>query len=81
MRSLIGEIPKQRDKVLTQAEFSYNDSTNINTWMSPFRILYGIHPREMRELRDLGQLEKRSTNGEEFAMRINELQEQVKSRL
>ena len=40
-----------------------------------------MHPRGVCELRYLGQLEKRSTNGEEFSTRINELQEQVKVRL
>ena len=49
--------------------------------MSPFQILYGMHPRGVCELHDLGQLEKRSADGEEFATRISELQEQVKARL
>ena len=49
--------------------------------MSPFQILYGMHRRGVCELCDLGQLEKRSANGEEFATRISELQEQVKARL
>ena len=81
LRSLIGESPKQWDRVLAQAKFSYNDSPNRSTDMSPFQILYGIHPRGMCELRDLGQLEKRSTDGEEFAKMTSELQEQVKARL
>ena len=49
--------------------------------MSPFQILYGMHPRGVCEFCDLGQLEKMSSHGEEFAMRISELQEQVKARL
>ena len=40
-----------------------------------------MHIRGVYELRDLGQLEKRSADGEEFATRIRELQEQVKARL
>ena len=40
LRSLIGESPKQWDKVLAQGEFSYNDSSNISTGMSPFKIMY-----------------------------------------
>ena len=81
LRSLIGESPKQWDRVLSQAEFSYNDSLNRSIGMSPFKIRYGIHPRGVCELRDLGQLEKRSVDGEVFATRISELQEQVKARL
>ena len=41
--------------------------------MSPFKISYGMHPGGVCELRDLGQLEKRSADGEEFATRISEL--------
>ena len=81
LRSLIEESLKQWDRVLAQAEFAYNDSPNRSTGMSPFQILYGMHPRGVCELHDLGQLEKRSANVEEFAARISELQQQVKARL
>ena len=40
-----------------------------------------MHPRGVCEIRDLGQLEKRSADREEFYIRISELQEQVKARL
>lgn len=79
--SLVGENPKQWDKVLAQAEFDYNDSLNISTSMSPFNIMYGMHPRGVYELRDMGWLEKRSADGEDFVARISELQEEVKERL
>ena len=64
LRSLIGESPKQWDRVLAQAKFASNDSPNRSTGMSPFQILYGMHPRGVCELRDLGQMEKRSVDGE-----------------
>ena len=67
--------------MLAQDEFAYNDSPNRSRGMIPFQIMYGMHPRGVFELRDLGQLEKRSANGEYFAIRISELQEQVKMRL
>ena len=73
LRSLVGESPKKCDRVLDQADFTYNDSPNRSTGMSPFQILYGMHLRGVSELRDLGQLEKRSADGEEFATRISEL--------
>ena len=57
-RSLIRESTKQWDRILAQAEFAYNDSPNRSTGMSPFQILYGMHPRGVYELSDLGQLEK-----------------------
>ena len=44
LRSLVGENPKQWDRVLEQVEFAYNDSPNRSTSMIPFHILYG-NPR------------------------------------
>jgi len=63
------------DHVLAQAKFSYNYSPNRSTGSSPFQILYGMHPRGVHELQDLGQLEKRSDDGEDFAREINDLHE------
>ena len=40
-----------------------------------------MHPRGVSELRELGQLNKRSVDREDFAPRISELQEHVKERL
>jgi hypothetical protein len=38
-------------------EFAYNDSPNRSTGKIPFQIVYGMHPRGISELRDLGQTE------------------------
>lgn len=48
---------------------------------NPFQILYGMHPHRVHELRDLGQQERRSTDGEDFANVIKYLHEQVKIKL
>ena len=40
-----------------------------------------MHPRQVHELRDLGTIEKRSADGEEFANAIWELHEEVKQKL
>ena len=45
LRSLMYENPKQWDFALAQYEFAYNDSPNKSTGMSPFQIVYGMHPR------------------------------------
>ena len=66
---------------LAQDEFAYNDSRNRSTCMSHFQIVYGVHPRGVHELRYLGKQEKRSTEGEEFAVSMHELQENIKKRL
>ena len=49
--------------------------------MSPFQIVYGMHPRGVYELRYLGKQEKRSAQGEYFAVGMHELQETIKKRL
>lgn len=81
LRSLTGENSRLWDRALAQAEFAYNDSPNRSTRHSPFQILYGMHPRGIHELRDLGKLERRSANGEDFAEAMSELHEKVKIRL
>ena len=40
LRSLVGDHPNQWDRVLTQEEFSDNDSPNRSTSQSPFYIVY-----------------------------------------
>ena len=66
---------------LTQAEFIYNDSPNISTSMRPFQIVYGMHLRGVYELRYLGRQERRSAEGEDFAISMHELQQNIKRRL
>ena len=78
MRSLVGDHPKQWDKLLAQAEYAYNDSHNGSACKSLFQIVYGMHPRAVHELQDLGTNEKWSADGEEFVDAIHELHEEVK---
>ena len=66
---------------LAQAEFTYNYSPNRSRCMSPFQIVYAMHPRGVYELRDLGKQEKRSVEGEDFAVSMHGLQETIKKRL
>ena len=66
---------------MEQAEYAYNDSPNRSTGRSLFQIVYGIHPRGVHELRDLGSTKRRSEDGEEFVDAIYELHEEVKQKL
>ena len=66
---------------MEQVEYAYNDLPNISTCKNPFQIVYGMHPRGVHELRNLGSAEKRSENGEEFVDAIHELHEEVKQKL
>ena len=74
LRSLAYENPKQWDLALAQVEFAYNDSPNRSTSMSHFHIVYGMHPRGVYELRNLGGKDRRSADGEYFASSMHELQ-------
>ena len=63
LRSITAEHPKQWDQVLPQVEYAYNDSPNSSAGQSPFHIVYGMHPRGVSELRNLGKDEMRSEKG------------------
>jgi transposase InsO family protein len=52
LRSLVIEHHSQWDSILPQEEFAYNDSVNRSMGKSPFRVVYGMHPRGIFELRD-----------------------------
>jgi hypothetical protein len=67
LRILVTKHHNQWDQILPQAEFAYNDSSNQSTGKSPFQILYGMQPRGVSKLRDLGQSEIRSVGAEDFA--------------
>lgn len=60
---------------MPQAEFAYSDSPNRSTGLIPFKIVYGTNPRGVFELRDLGMMEKRSANTEDFAFDMQKLHE------
>lgn len=54
LRCLTKEYGKSWEVVIPEVEYSYNDSKNITIGRSPFEIVYGIHPRGVCELRNLG---------------------------
>ena len=43
--------------------------------------MYGMHPRGVYELRNLGKIESKSVDGEDFVVGIHELLENVKKKL
>ena len=81
LRSIVYENPKQWDLALAQAKFAYKNSPRMSTGMSPFQILYGMHPRGVYELINLGGKERISADGEYFAFNMHELPENVKKKL
>ena len=64
--------------IIPQVEYAYNGSRNRTTGKSPFESIYGMHPRVVCELRDLGGMEHRSEHVEYFSQTMKEIQEQVK---
>ncbi|XP_057816056.2 uncharacterized protein LOC131029563 [Cryptomeria japonica] len=58
-----------------------NVEINRSTRRSPFEVAYGLHPKGILELRDLGGMDKRSAQGEDFTNTMKEIHEQVKPSL
>ena len=67
LRSLVYNNPKQWDLALSQAEFSYNDTPNRSTRMSPFQIVFGMNLRRVYKLRNLAKQETISAKDEMFS--------------
>ncbi|XP_059067746.1 uncharacterized protein LOC131858511 [Cryptomeria japonica] len=56
-------------------------AVNRSTGRSPLEVVYGLHLRGILELRDLGGMERRSAQGEDFAITVKEIHDQVKTSL
>lgn len=81
LRYLTKQHGEAWDMIIPQAEYAYNDSTNMITGRSPFEIVYGVHPRGILELRDLQGFDKRSAQGEDFAVTMKDIHDQVRETL
>lgn len=81
LRCLTKEYGHTWDQLLAQVEYAYNDTINRTTRKSPFEVIYGLHPRGILELRDLGNATTRSGYVEDFAQSIKEIDESVKQAL
>ena len=66
--------------VLAQVEFAYNNFVNRSIGKTLFEMVTGMQPREVSDLRDVGE-EKRSVAGEEFSNFMKSLHKEVKLRL
>jgi hypothetical protein len=81
LRSLVTKHHNQWDLILQHAEFAYNDSPNRTTRKSPFKMLYGMQPRGVAELRDLEQSDFRSARVEDFATEMKKLHIHIREKL
>jgi hypothetical protein len=66
---------------MPQEEFAYNESPNRSSGKILFQIVYGIHPRGISELRNLGQDEFQSAGVEGFAIKMKMLRDHIKRQL
>ena len=64
LRYLTKKYAQNWDLILSQAEFSFNDSFNRSTRKTPFQIVYGYHPKGLVEIRELPNDIKVSVQGE-----------------
>lgn len=78
LRCLTKEYSQTWEAIIPQAKYAYNYSVNRTTGKSTFEVEYGMHPRGICELKDLGAMEFRSGHAEDFTQTMKELQEQVK---
>jgi hypothetical protein len=81
LRSLVTKHHSQWDHILSQAEFSYNDSVNRSIGKSPLQVVYGMNLRGVSDLIDVEQREFRSVGDEDFAVEMQELHNQIKEQL
>lgn len=81
LRCLTKEYGQAWDQVLAQSEYAYNDTINRTTGKSPFEVVYGVHPRGIFELRDLGSSAIRSGYAEEFSQSMKEVHESIRQAL
>lgn len=81
LRCLTKEYGKTCDVIIPKVEYAYSDSKNRTTGKSPFQIVYGMHPRGVCELRDLGGMKYKSGNAKYFSQTMKEIQEQVKKNI
>ncbi|XP_059064896.1 uncharacterized protein LOC131856947 [Cryptomeria japonica] len=81
LRCLTKERGKSWDLILPQADYAYNDRLNRSIGRSPFEVVYGMIPRGVYELRDLKGMERRSAQGENFAIAMHDIHQKVKETL
>jgi hypothetical protein len=70
LSSLVTEHHIQRDQILSQEEFAYNESPNMSTWKIPFQIVHGMNPRGVSKLRYLEKSEFKSAGAEDFIVEM-----------
>nr|GEV34415.1 RNA-directed DNA polymerase [Tanacetum cinerariifolium] len=77
LRNLIRDSAKQWDRILPQAEFTYNMSVNHTTGKSPFEVVYGRNPITPLDLVPMLKVGRFSEKGANQSEQIKELHRSV----
>jgi hypothetical protein len=79
LKSLIGDKLGQWDLVVSQVEFTYNNSINRSICRSPFQVVYGKSLKGFVDLVEFPKVkDKRSVDVDSFAESIWDIHEQVR---
>ena len=75
---LTKEYGQTWDLIISQEDYAYNDTRNMTTSKSHFEIVYGMNLMGICELMNLGDMDHRCGQAEDFFQTMKEIQEQVK---
>ncbi|RVW23503.1 hypothetical protein CK203_090733 [Vitis vinifera] len=78
---MVGEIPKQWEVVVAQAEFAYNYSRNRIAGKSPLEVIYGRHSMHLYDLAPLAEMGRTSLKGENIADLMKKLHEEIRLKI
>ena len=81
LRSLVRDKLKKWNLVLSQSEFTFNQSQNRNTKMSPFEVIYGFNPYGVLNLVPISYKGKFNGKADDLAKQLKAGHEQVHSQI
>ena len=81
LRYIAGDMPKQWDLTLAQAEFAYSNMVNKSTGKALFEVVYGKTPRLAVDLANLPKLPGASVTAEHLAEHVKSIHDKVRQHL
>ena len=78
LRFLTKKYGQACDQLIGQVEYAYNDTINRSTSKIPFKVVYGLHPRGICELRELKSGSQGNGYVEDFSHSMKEVHEIVR---
>ena len=81
LRCLVGDHQGTWDLILPRAQFTYNNSVNKSTGLSPHEIVYGHKPRAPIDIIPMSPLQRTSESTKTFAYRMYELHKSISNHI